>query len=91
MVAFEPSGAWIRSGGGDEVLGHLPHGAPSATVPLVPVAACARCHDTASRTDPIANCMGPGPDDAHRAVTCMDEHKKAAGIAAGRPYNEVEQ
>jgi len=77
MVAFEPSGAWIRSGGGNEVLGHLPHGAPSATVPLVPVAACARCHDTTSRTDPIANCMGPGPDDAHRAVTCMDEHKKA--------------
>jgi thioredoxin reductase len=76
-VAFEPSGAWVRSGGGAEVTGQLSHGAPSATVPLVPLSACARCHDTSSRTDPIATCIGPGPDVAHRAVTCMDEHKKA--------------
>jgi thioredoxin reductase/ferredoxin len=77
MVAFEPSGAWIRSGGGAEITGQLPHGAPSATVPLVPLSACTRCHDANSRTDPIAACAGPGPDTAHRAVTCMDEHKKA--------------
>src|SRR5262249_11441979 len=66
MVAFEPSGAWVRSGGGAEITGQLTHGAPSATVPLVPIAVCARCHDTASRTDPIATCIGPGSDDAHR-------------------------
>lgn len=76
-VAFEPSGAWIRSGGGAEITGQLAHGAPSATVPLVPLSACARCHDVSSRTDPIASCVGPGPDVAHRAVTCMDEHKRA--------------
>ncbi len=76
-VAFEPSGAWVRSGAGTEITGQLPHGAPSATVPLVPLSACARCHDVTSRTDPIAACAGPGVDTAHRAVTCMDEHKKA--------------
>ena len=76
-IAFEPSGAWIRSGGGAEITGQLTHGAPSATVPLVPLSACARCHDVGSRTDPIAACVGPGPDVAHGAVTCMDEHKHA--------------
>ena len=76
-VALESNGAWVRSGGGAEITGQLPHGAPSATVPLVPLSACARCHDVASRTDPIASCVGPGPDVAHRAVTCMDEHKRA--------------
>jgi thioredoxin reductase len=78
MVAFEPSGAWVRSGGGNEISGQLTHGTPSATVPLVPLSVCTRCHDASSRTDPIATCAGPGPDDAHRAVICMDEHKKAA-------------
>src|SRR5262249_46388864 len=77
MVSFEPNGAWIRSGGGAEISGQLPHGAPSANVPLVPLSACTRCHDLGSRTHPIATCAGPGPDEAHRAVTCMDEHKKA--------------
>ena len=70
-VAFEPSGAFVRSGAGAETRGQLPHGAPSATVPLVPLAACTRCHDPSSRTDPIATCSANG------AVTCMDEHQKA--------------
>ncbi|HEY2365110.1 MAG TPA: NAD(P)-binding domain-containing protein, partial [Polyangiaceae bacterium] len=83
-VALEPSGAWVRSGAGAEITGQLPHGAPAATVPLVPLSACARCHDVTSRTDPIAACAGPGADVAHRAVTCMDEHKKAGGSAGHR-------
>jgi thioredoxin reductase len=83
-VAFESSGAWIRSGGGAEITGQLQHGTPASTVPLVPLSACARCHDLHSRTDPIATCAGPGPDDAHRAVTCMDEHKRAMDASESR-------
>src|SRR5439155_19799116 len=36
-VTLEGSGAWVRSGGGAEITGHLAHGAPNATVPLVPL------------------------------------------------------
>jgi thioredoxin reductase/ferredoxin len=75
-VAFETSGAFVRSGAGAEIEGQLAHGAPRATVPLVPLSACARCHDLGSRTDPAAAC-GAGADLARGAVTCMDEHQRA--------------
>ena len=76
-VAVETSGAFVRSGGGGELTGQLPHGAPKATVPLVPLATCARCHDLASRTDPIAPCaaeLGSRPP-SETASLCFDEHQ----------------
>jgi thioredoxin reductase len=81
-ITFASSGAWVRSGGGAEMSGALAHGAPSATVPLVPLSACARCHDLASRTDPIAACVSGDPSAPAdtRASTCMDEHKRASGV-----------
>ena len=92
-VTLEPSGAFVRSGGGVEIVGHLPHGAPSATVPLVPLAVCARCHDLASRSDPIADCAKDSHGDpATRPTTCMDEHKRAEGthrFAAWTAASEV--
>lgn len=75
-VALQTSGAFVRSGGGAAIEGQLPHGAPVATVPLVPLAACARCHDLASRTDPIAGCTSGG-DPTRSAVLCMAEHRRA--------------
>jgi thioredoxin reductase/ferredoxin len=86
-VAIETSGAFVRSGGGAETEGQLPHGAPSATVPLVPLSACARCHDLTSRTDPIAPCAaGLGARATSQAASlCFDEHqtpKDASGITA---------
>ena len=77
-VALSASGAFVRSGGGAELAGQLPHGAPVATVPLVPLAACARCHDLASRSDPIAPCTR----GAGAATACMDEHRRAQGDGA---------
>ncbi len=76
-VALETGGAFVRSGGGAEIHGDLPHGSPSATVPLVPLAACTRCHDPSSRTDPIAHCAPAGAEPARTAVACMDEHQPA--------------
>ncbi len=78
-VALETTGAFVRSGEGREIRGQLPHGAPSATVPLVPLAACARCHDLGSRTDPIAPCAEErGAQSASKSASlCMDEHKRA--------------
>ncbi len=46
------------------------------TVPIIELAACARCHDPARAGDPIARCLGP--DTARLAgrapVLCFDEH-----------------
>jgi thioredoxin reductase/NAD-dependent dihydropyrimidine dehydrogenase PreA subunit len=78
-VTLAANGAFIRSGGGGaETAGTLGHGGPAATVPLVPLGACARCHDLGSRTDPIARCeAGSSGDPWQRASVCMDEHKRA--------------
>ncbi|HEY1956809.1 MAG TPA: NAD(P)-binding domain-containing protein [Polyangiaceae bacterium] len=76
-VALETSGAFVRSGAGIETRGQLAHGAPSATVPLVSLATCTRCHDATSRADPIATCVSGSGDPTRTAVTCMDEHQRA--------------
>ena len=91
-ITIAQSGAWIRSGGGAEIRGDLPHGAPSAVVPLVPLSACARCHDLASRTDPIAACVPANATATRGASTCMDEHKRAGDarrFAAWSAANEI--
>ncbi len=77
MVTLESTGAFIRSGDGVEAPGQLGHGAPAATVPLVPLSVCSRCHDLTSRTDPIALCTAGTGDPSKRPSLCMDEHKRA--------------
>ncbi len=88
-VTLEASGAYVRSGGGAEVTGQLTHGGPAATVPLVPLSACTRCHDVSSRTDPIATCASGSGDPAHRAVACMDEHKIAGDTRRFAAWSEA--
>jgi thioredoxin reductase/NAD-dependent dihydropyrimidine dehydrogenase PreA subunit len=49
------------------------------TVALVPVAACAGCHDAAWAVDPAARCFRPG----ERVSSCLDEHQ--APLPLDRP------
>jgi thioredoxin reductase/NAD-dependent dihydropyrimidine dehydrogenase PreA subunit len=88
-ITFTGEGKFVRWGEGEV---HEGSGAPpivkGTTVPLVPVSACAKCHDPASATDPIAACVRrakPSPNaDAgaaaagfdHVASACLDEHRK---------------
>jgi len=90
-ITLEASGAYVRSGGGAEVTGALVHGGPAATIPLVPLSVCARCHDTSSRTDPIALCSTGSGDLSHRAVTCMDEHKHAGDTHRFAAWSEASE
>jgi thioredoxin reductase/NAD-dependent dihydropyrimidine dehydrogenase PreA subunit len=48
-------------------------GPVGATVPLVPLTACARCHDAARAGDPLQACMASGR--ASPFDVCLDEHQ----------------
>jgi thioredoxin reductase len=92
-VTFE-DGAVVRWGAGAQVAllpsrksGVQPGAiAPGTTVPLVPLAACARCHDPSRSEDPIAACVPSevrlaGPDAGASALhgvasRCFDEHRR---------------
>jgi ferredoxin len=57
-------------------------GPPGATVPLVPLAGCARCHDAAREGDPVRACIAPGA--AGSIDACLDEHQRPAeGLVSG--------
>jgi len=87
-VTFLADGRRIRyGGGGEEVLPaglYQPH--KSVTVPIVPAAACAGCHQLASPRDPIAACLiaGQAGLGRARATVCFDEHRAAGDEAAAR-------
>jgi thioredoxin reductase len=87
-ITFTGDGKFVRWGEGEV---HEGSGAPpivkGTTVPLVPVSACAKCHDPTSATDPIAACVrrtksvaaadagaGTATFD-HVASACLDEHR----------------
>ncbi len=81
-VTFLGDGDFVRWGGSEEKRGSVAqHVAAKTTVPLVAIAACARCHDTTRAGDPIASCIAPG--DATSATPhvalCFDEHRHAEG------------
>jgi thioredoxin reductase/NAD-dependent dihydropyrimidine dehydrogenase PreA subunit len=45
---------------------------------LVPASSCASCHDLASKSDPIAQCLdGPASTTGDRFALCFDEHQAA--------------
>lgn len=65
-VTFASDGSFVRWGAGAEQKGAVHVGALGAaagvnakpvTVPLVSLAVCAKCHDPASGSDPIASCV----------------------------------
>jgi len=60
-VTFGEGGSFVRWGAGAEVKGRGRVGGATAktgaTVPLVSLAACAKCHDPTSARDPIAACV----------------------------------
>jgi thioredoxin reductase/NAD-dependent dihydropyrimidine dehydrogenase PreA subunit len=76
-VRFEPSGNAVLFGTGYETAIPSPlAGAPAVTVPLVEARACARCHDLASASDPVAPCVAASRSGF---ATCFDEHRAPAG------------
>ncbi|MBX3188991.1 MAG: NAD(P)-binding domain-containing protein [Labilithrix sp.] len=84
-VSFGDAGAWVRWGAGAEIAGSASVAGVKngATVPLVALAACARCHDVGSARDPIASCVSAGaraqasdPQIVRTtASSCLDEHR----------------
>ncbi len=52
------------------------------SVALVSARRCARCHDAASKTDPLWACLPGGRADG--AQICFDEHRQVAGRAPER-------
>ena len=97
-VTFGEDGSFVRWGAGAEVAAarHVGGGVkPGATVPLVALQACARCHDPTSARDPVAACV---PADVRASASrdggaealleriaslCFDEHRSVA-VAEGR-------
>ncbi len=79
-VTFLPDGRAIRYRGDREkaLAAGLYHPRAPVTVPLVPVAACAGCHDASSPRDPIAACRSGG------IAVCFDEHRVSGDEAAAR-------
>lgn len=55
------------------------HRAQPATVAFPLAGSCARCHDPASPSDPIARCLLAGQESLgpNRPVVCFDEHQPA--------------
>lgn len=79
-VTFLGEGRFVRWGEGGEAAEVSGSGAPHAlkagtTVPLVPLTACAPCHDPRRPSDPIRRC-------GDRYDGCLDEHQRLDGLAA---------
>ncbi len=73
-VTFASDGSYVLWSSGVESRGNAAHATPGgATVPLVPVAVCAKCHDAQDPRDPLASCTAPGA----AISTCFDEHQRA--------------
>lgn len=86
-VAFLPNGFAILYGSGWQRRVRVPNGFRPSTaisVALVPIAACGRCHNLASKTDPIAACRGS------KENLCFDEHRApGAARSEGRPERDA--
>lgn len=79
-VRFFPDGTAVLYGSGWEKPVGVPTGfrpARALSVALVPLSACARCHDLRSPRDPIAACRGASEN------LCFDEHRAPGATRAG--------
>lgn len=64
-------GQWLRWRGDVEApIAPGPALRAKTTVPLVPIAACARCHDPTNARDPVAMCVDRG------YAVCFEEHQR---------------
>jgi thioredoxin reductase len=82
-VTFVAGGGSMRwKAGGEEPL--PAEGPPGATVPLVPLAVCARCHDANRAEDPVRACIAGGR--AGGIDACFDEHQTptSPGASSGK-------
>jgi thioredoxin reductase len=95
-VTFGEEGSFVRWGAGAEVTAPRHVGGATvkagATVPLVALKACAKCHDPTSAKDPIASCVPAEVRASARTSTeidqaavlastpslCFDEHRNSA-------------
>ena len=74
------AGTFVRWGAGAEASpAAAPPIAAKTTVPLVSVAACAKCHDATRAADPLARCLPASKNKANldpkkTAQLCFDEH-----------------
>jgi thioredoxin reductase len=96
-VTFGDDGSFVRWGAGAEVPGrtHVGGGVKAgATVPLVALQTCAKCHDPTSAKDPISSCVpaevrasasrdGGAALLAETPSLCFDEHRSVS-LAEGR-------
>ena len=81
-VVFTPGKDAVRFAPGAESSIDMPATRASlgpATVPIVAVSSCERCHDPTSPRDPIARCLLPGQEKLgpDRPSGCFDEHRGA--------------
>jgi thioredoxin reductase len=80
-VSFSPSADPIRFAPGvEKTVADLDfHSTQPATVAFPLAGSCARCHDPASSSDPIARCLLAGQErlGAARPIVCFDEHQAA--------------
>ncbi|AKV01867.1 Thioredoxin reductase [Labilithrix luteola] len=89
-VTFGPDGGALRWGAGAVPVQAKTNGVFSkpTTVPLVSLAACAKCHDPRDARDPIAACVSrdvrrdPESSLATRPSLCFDEHRPASRAEA---------
>ena len=81
-VTFLADGEAVRWKGVAEARGAV-DGPAGATVPLVPLTACARCHDASREGDPVQACVARG--GAAGVDVCFDEHQRAGQALATAP------
>ncbi len=83
-------GAFVRWGNGAERAGSMSARPSAATVPLVPVVACASCHDMGNARDPAAACpIGADASGAHAVSGCFDEHRRVDAVARATTTHDV--
>jgi len=78
-VSFGPKGATRFGVGGESLLEGSPAAYVRGTVPVIPAAACARCHEPGKPTDPIGRCL----DGSGSMTLCFDEHQRVQGATLG--------
>jgi thioredoxin reductase len=90
-VRFDADGAFVRWGGDGEAHGRTQARANAGDAfALVPLAACARCHDASRSGDPIRRCVAD-PANARALTTCFDEHpqKRASRVISAEAAREA--
>lgn len=79
-VTWGPEGATRFGVGGERSLGVDPvRPELRGTVPVIPSAACARCHEPNNALDPIVRCL----DGSGSMTLCFDEHQRVQGATLG--------